>query len=257
MFMSEVVLKDLTSEHSPRRMQVMFSVIKKMIARNVTIVGEENIIDAQDTDRLIVATTHTTDFDLPLVVATLADNLDMSVTDMSLNHKLGSPGSRLDKLGLMAIGENNFVPLDYQNATDGTQVPGVFNPDNFAPLLERIDAGKRVVIAGQSASSDGSFDRPGVAVPYLASYASASVLPVAVQMQERGNKRPDATVYIGEPFLLDSVPYLGALRAVLNKRKAGQRVSRGELDEYAIARMSLKKQGAFVVEKLVSLTDQN
>lgn len=255
--MSEIAQKGLTSEQSPRRMRAMFSVIKKMIAHNVTIVGEENVVDAQDTDRLIVATTHTTDFDLPLVVATLAGNLDMLVTDMSLNHKLGSPGSRLDKLGLMAIGENNFVPLDYQNATDGTQVPGVFNPDNFVPLLEQIDTGKRVVIAGQSASSNGLFDRPGVAVPYLASYASASILPVAVQMHDGGNKRPDATVYIGEPFLLDSVPYLGALRAVLNKRKRGLRISRGELDEYAVARMSLKKQGAFVIEKLVSLTDQN
>lgn len=238
-------------EHSksPWRLRKSFSIIKLLSAKEVTVNGLDALQNIDNDHQVIIATTHRTDLDLPLSVFELSNYMDVALTDMSLNHKLGSPGSRFDRLGLIAIGESCFIPIDFQNTPNGKQVPGLFNPDNFIPMAMAMKEGKNIVVSAQNPSSTHKFDKPGIAVPYLAAITGASVLPVSVTQLDE-SKRPSFNITISNTIGLQQIPTIDAIKYVIDTLNGNERPTEHDIKAFRVAKLALQFQAQVVVDTL-------
>src|SRR6202044_1004644 len=101
-----------------------------------------------------------------------------------------------------------FLPIDFAGK-GADKRPTAFNPDNFVPMMEAMDKGKAMIIAGHNPSLEGHLEEGGYGAVYLAEMADATILPVSIDIISTENlgtarnrmktflHKPDARVRIG------------------------------------------------------------
>lgn len=253
------------NEKSPRQLRAALFCMRLGLVGEITTMGMENL-DTIPSDRgLVIATTHLTDIDMPLAAYVLGRRLDIAMADMSLNHQ--GP----NRLVVKIAGERNFFAIDFRKNEKGEEVPRIFNPDNFEPMVRAIKNGKRLMVAAYMPSKTREFTRTGNAVPYIAALGRAMILPVAVSLETDENlgmvpetlarticKGPDVRVVIGEPMELPQGPDLSLLQEVGRARRDGKRLPRGIgiADEMKAIKEFLNAQSKTIGEglKLLSQT---
>jgi len=250
-------------EISPARLRAVLS-LSGLLAGRPTIAGIENLGKVPRSRRLVVATTHLTDLDIPLAARALDSHLDLAIVDMLPNHDvIKRPGQAiLSKLA----SEKNFIPVDYSVDKQGNETAGLFNPRNFTPMLNAIDSGKALVIAAHEPSPDRKFTKPGVGASYLAAVTGAMILPVAVNLEASGNvgmsetkiqtffARPDASVSVGGPVELPEGPDVGQLGTLMEKRHQGDRLVCSEIEEFHLIKNYLHAQSEALLDQLKALS---
>jgi hypothetical protein len=250
------------SESSPLRLRVALGLFKTAVTGNLITSGLDNLNEIRPETRVIIATTHLTDVDVPLASAALSDHLDLIITDMLPNHSW----SRFPiDVSLKITGESNFIPLDYSGNKSRYNSFGVFNPDNFTPMTRALDIGKRVIVAAHNPSYTGDLPtKPGIAVPYLAALADAQVLPVAVRLKNPDKRlgmaehylrtvlvRSDVFVSVGKLFRLDGHPDLTS--QIIYRGQEGSWFSWLNIEEFKVFKTSLREQGQIVLGELSAL----
>ena len=74
-------------EASPKRFSLSVEMMPKLF-REFKVEGKENIEAIPEGKRIILATTHTSDFDIPLVAAALSRDMKLVVTHISYQNEL-------------------------------------------------------------------------------------------------------------------------------------------------------------------------
>lgn len=235
----------------------------------VEIKGKEHLDELPPEKRVVVATTHISDIDIPIALKALGEDLDLVISDMSTNHLFKNIGI---KAGLMAAGEHNFKPIDFVEQKEGFPI-AKFNPDNFIEMTEKTD--KDVIVAAHNPSRRGTLEDGGVGAVYLAQLADSVILPVAVniptteQYQSTSNfletaknvvktitERPKAEVSLGAPITFEKIEGIDDYKKILDKRKSGDKLSREEIDRFKEISAELRKQSESLMEVLSQMTPE-
>jgi hypothetical protein len=253
-------------EKSDPRLMMALELMTKLQVGEVHIDGLEHLEEVPQDKKIVIATTHTTILDVPLAARALGNNLDLGIADLSLHHHLEDDA--FTYIGLHAAGIENFHSVDYGKTKEGHAVPATFNPDNFGPMLEAMDGGKRIVISVTSFSEDDKLKRPGYGAVYLAELADAAILPVAVRVDSKDEntlgtitkvfkKKPDAYIHIGSPIELGKVEEIEHLKAIIDKRKSREKLSHEEVLEFGQLVDALREKREIVIGKINELLDED
>jgi len=240
-------------EKSDPRLRASLKFARFLAAGSVEVSGLQNVDKLDKSEKILIASTHITDVDIPIAASVLADKLDLSITGMSLFNSLSNGVVR--RLFIAAPGKKHFNPIPYDVDKNGVQRPSIFNRESFVQILQNIDDGKKPIIAAHAPLKNNQIPtKPGIAVPYLASTANSYILPVAVEFYNKDEKlgmaehrihtllaREALKVTIGEPFKLEEWP-----------DGQEQYKSREQLSSHSAF---LRAQGQIVLNNLVNLLD--
>ncbi len=224
--------------------------------------GVENIYKIPPESKVIIASTHISDLDLPLVIRELGSHFDIAVTDQSTHHSL-----RQDSAAYMTnivAGKGNFIPIDYRKDKEG-KFPR-FNPENFGPMQAALGKGKEILIAAHNPTFDGTLGSGAVGFVYLAQLSDAVILPVAVDIESKNPneapgiagktmgkmlyQRPRATVAVCEPIKLARIEGVEIIQRLMAKRANGEKTTPEERAEFSRVREALQAQADMVMGKL-------
>ncbi len=232
----------------------------------VEVRGLDNLDKISRDERVIIATSHISDMDIPVVVAKLGRRLNPIVSNQSFQHEFSK--SALPNIAMRIAGEENFVPIDYDVETGKPS----FNPKNF----EAIQKDKRnVVVAAHNPTDEWELpDKGGYGAVYLAEISGATILPVAVDIKSeekvgmgprRGKmgetikiflksviRRPDTDVVIGEPIKLEKIDGLERFSELMDIKKQ-RRLNKEELGEFKNLSDKLRERSAEVMTALAHL----
>ena len=260
-------VEEQAKEHSPKRLMLAFEALVKLQVGEVHVNGKDHIAEIPRGRKVVVASTHLSDLDVPLAVSALGDDLDLAVVNMSVHHswrlKSGEPSTYA---GMVAAGKDNFIPVDFEKDPEtGEKKSGAFNPDNFQPMLEALNGGKRVLIAAHNPSHDFKIDSAGYGAAYLAELGDAVILPIAIRLESDGEiglygtaaktflKKPNATIEIGSPFELPKIEGIERLGEILEKRKRGEKLTPEERQEFLGLTAALRERSGELMGKVAEL----
>lgn len=174
-----------------------------LLTGKITVVGLQNLEKIPKGSKVIFATNHTEDINVPIAAAILARNFDIAIVDESTHHNFFA--YPLVCLGIKIAGTKNFLPLDYVKDKNHVWRPGHFNPKNFEEMAKALNSGKSIVIAAHNPGRPIP-EKAGWGAVYLAMKANAYIVPIAIDLKDTNlAKKPDVTVKIGKPTKLSPI----------------------------------------------------
>lgn len=247
---------------TPLRLRIALKELVGASVKKTNLLGKEHLSEIPADKKVIIATTHITDIDVPVVASELANEFDLALAHKSTQRSfMADP---MTYVGINLAGKNNFLPLDFKK---GGKI-GEFNPENFVPMEEALEKGKTVVISAHNPTYDGNFpEKGGFGVAYLASLEDNTIiLPVAVRLESEETlgmaanplktllKRPEATVMIGKPFELEKIGNIENLKKISEKRKARkEKLTKEDLLMFHEISMQLREQSSLIMDKLAEM----
>ena len=99
-------------EFTPRRLMLAIDALLKLQTKNIEIEGSEHIKEIPLNRKVIVATTHLSDLDVPLTVHALGNELNLVITNESVHHHFKEEAPT--NIGLRLAGKENFISIDYK-----------------------------------------------------------------------------------------------------------------------------------------------
>ncbi len=228
--------------------------------REITERGEENLDRIPPDRRVIFATTHSTNSDVPIALSVIGKKFHLAVGDASTHRKFAE--SPVAFVGTKIVGEEHFYSVQHKKQKGVER--GLFDPEDFENMEGAFESGKAVML---SAYYHGRYEselseRGGYGAVYLAQIADALIVPVAVDIKssELGEKsdvkllmeRPNVDVVIGEPIELPKIDGIERIKAILEKRKEG-RLSREDLLEFRQLANELRERSDMLMQDIANL----
>lgn len=253
-------------ETTPRRLMLALEALAKLQTKSIEVDGKEHIKEIPLDSKVVVATTHLSDIDVPLATYALGNDLNLVITNESVHHHFKEEAPT--NIGLHIAGKENFIPIDYKKVK-GKKSPHGFNPDNFVPMAEALEAGKGVVIASRNPSPEHETSlkdaRGGYGAVYLAEISGAVILPVAVEViSDVGAgmydnpiktfiKKPDVKIHVGPPIKLEKIEGVERFSELMKKHFEVGRLTTEEFHEFSRIKAALELQSEFLMAKLAEL----
>ena len=223
--------------------------------------GEEHLKEIAPNKKVIIATTHISDLDVPIATLKLGKYFDIAITNQSIHHSfLGEPGTNI---GIRIAGRENFIPIDTKKIEGKKH--GEFNPQNFAPMREALERGKAIIIAAHNPTQKWKLSKGGYGAAYLTAISeNVTILPVVVNIESDEPlgmaetilkdvvKRPDATVYIQEPIELEKINGIEDFEKILRKRKRAEKLTKEERFRFSELKTALEKRSDQIMQALAS-----
>lgn len=212
------------------------------------------------TKSYIVAISHKTGLDVPIVVKALGDKLDLAISDQSTHH---GPVNVKDPttISVKLLGEGNFPPISY--VQDGAEKRPIFNPSDADEMIKVMQQGKSIVVAAHNPSDkvavqDINSDdvNPGYMAAMLSQLTGAEILPVLVDIDEQGQGmlgRKDARVFVGKPYTLGADGSMQNMIALSKKRQAGGIPTAAEVVEFRRLATVLRETGRHILNSVAVL----
>ena len=175
---------------------------------------------------------------------------------------------------------DRFSPLSYHEDKEGKH--GVFNPDNFTELSEKMEEGRTPWIAANAFSPEGKMQKAGIGGVYLANKTNAVIIPVALSvdggsasMEEaslgvkqvmggdisglkeipkslKGLGKQTATYRIGEPVELPDFDMSG-FDQYFNKKRNGEVITKEDREGFKVGHAHLKELSEMIGLEIASL----
>ena len=102
---------------SKRLMLSIEALLKTQVSGEPEIQGIEHLAGIPKGRKIIIATSHISDIDIPLSIKAVGYNLDLKITNESVHHSfLQEAGTNI---GLHISGKKNYIPIDFEKTTDG------------------------------------------------------------------------------------------------------------------------------------------
>ena len=252
----------------PSRLWLANEIGLKLVVKDIKISGKENLNEIPKGEKVIVMTTHMTDFDMLVAIHALACDLDLVVMNQSIHHKFwGEQGEKTTNIGLQIAGKKNFLPIDFTRDDSGKKSPDIFNPENFRPAEKALNEGKAVMVAAHNPSQKPvqNLDdiKGGYGGVYLALLTGAYILPTTVvldraagmyapnlQIAKNLTGKPNASISIGKPFKLEKVEGIERFSELTKKRKSGTRLREEEIKEFSKLADTLREKSKEVMQKM-------
>ena len=237
------------------RKSIDFLLFTQNKLRETSSSGIENIESLDNDETVVIATSHTTGFDVPLTIQTLGSHMDIAIADQSTHGRFAKEPAGY--IGQKVAGPRNFIPISY-SWHDGRKHADRFNPQDSLAMDHALRIGKNVLIAAHKplkSRSDGSVMAPraGYLAAYVATQSKKRILPVGVSYTPSlVSPKYDASVAIGEPFELEA----GADVDLINDLSMRQRYGRLTLVENEMLTSelhNLRADGAKVLQIVQSL----
>lgn len=190
--------------------------------RHREVIGKENLDKLEAGESVIIAASHSTGFDIPLIVDAIGDRLEVAISDQSTHHHFGREHSAF--FGQKVAGAENFIPISY-SWKDGKKSADPFNPLDAMRMAEALDDGRSVVVAAHNPLIVDSEDKPiqpkpGYLAAYLAALSGHRVLPIAIDYTPiEKSKKYDATINVGQPFDLNALTDASEILSLFRKRQ--------------------------------------
>jgi hypothetical protein len=233
----------------------------KLATGEIETHGEEHLKEIPPNKKVIIATTHISDLDVPIATLKLGKYFNIAITDESIHHSfLGEPSTNI---GIRIAGRENFIPIDTKNIKGKKQ--GEFNPQNFELMRDALEKGKAIIIAAHNPTQKWKLTKGGYGAPYLTAICeNVVILPVVVNIESDEPlgmaetilkdviKRPDASVYIEKPIELEKINGIEDFKKILGKRKRGEKLTTEERLRFAELKMALEKRSDQIMKALAS-----
>ncbi len=228
--------------------------------REIAERGGENLDLIPADRRVIFATTHSTNSDVPIAISVIGKKFHLAVGDASTHRAFAE--SPVAFVGTKIVGEEHFYSVRHKKRKGVER--GLFDPEDFEKMEGAFEGGKAVVL---SAYYHGRYEselseRGGYGAVYLAQLADALVVPVAVDVRSSklGEKsdvkllleRPKVDVVIGKPIEIPKIESIERIKAILEKRKEG-RLSREEILEFRRLADELRERSDMVMRDIAKL----
>ncbi len=254
-------------QKSSWRLKAAFETEIKALLGEVKIEGLDNLKEIPKGRKVVIATSHISDIDIPVAVYAMADKLDVLITNQSTQYSfMVDPASNV---GMRIAGRDNFMPIDYKVAADpkAPKEPNSFNPENFENMIPAMEKGKAVIMAAHNPSHSGHLEKGGYGAVYLAEISDAIIVPVGVSVESVDGEqlgmaenavatiknRPKTDVQIGKPFELEKIPNIQNFQTILAKRKNGEKISKEERTEFLEITKQLSDRSDKLMEKISDL----
>jgi hypothetical protein len=99
-------------EKTPKRLMLSIEALLKLQISDLKVEGLENLKELPPDAKVIVATSHTTDIDMPIAIKGLGNELNLAVANESVHHHFSEEAPT--NIGLRVAGKDNFIPIDYK-----------------------------------------------------------------------------------------------------------------------------------------------
>lgn len=249
-------------DRSSQRLVTALEVFTKIAVREIKVEGLDYISEIPPDRKVVIAVSHASDLDLPLVAGLLSKYFDIVITNQSVQYKFSQdPGSNV---AMKISGIENYLPIDYQIL--GSRKPRKFNPENFKTMAEAMENGRSVVIAAHNPSHQGTLERGAYGAVYLSEITGAIILPVGVSLESEekevgmsDNKiktllqRPVANIKIGKPFEPQRIEGINRLAEIIEERKKGEKITEQELSEFSGLKDELKNESRAIIDTISEL----
>ncbi|MDP2598722.1 MAG: hypothetical protein Q8P49_02740 [Candidatus Liptonbacteria bacterium] len=230
----------------------------------IEVFGAEKL-DKIPTDRKIIfASSHISDYDMPITASAVAEKAKLVFTNMSSHHKFSEAPA--DNINMRIAGKENYLPIKFKKDTEGGS-RGEFDPKDYVAMEEALAEGSALLIAAHNPTGEWRLpDNGGYAAVYAALRSGALVVPVAVNIKSEKPiamastpiknliKRPDAEVRIGEPISLDGIERLGEFGEIIGKRRAGTSgLTQENIKTLSAVKNELRARSAIVMRRLAEM----
>lgn len=234
--------------------------------------GLENLINIPENENLVISTTHLSDMDIEVAVATVAPYRNVSATSQS-THLDNPTVGRL----MRWAGENEVYGISSKFGKKATWLPAYrFNPQDYEAMKVPVEKGRIMVIAAHKPTHEWKLpDKPGLGAIYLAQISRATILPTAVNVQypefidlssiNTGvlkrllqGKRLDVKVTFGKPIRLAPIPSeeLTILAKFLSHDER-HKMAKVEIEKAKLVLEKLRLQGSEVMKSLANMLPQS
>ena len=213
---------------SPRRLRMLMDLFIKTTTGEINLTGKDNLAKLPQGARIIFATSHNADLDVPIVTSVLSKDFDLAITDISKHRNFTV--DPISNIGLRIAGQDNCLPIDFKKNNNGQWQAAPFNTKNFEEMANAMQNGKAIVIASHNPStSQQSESTPGYGAVYLAQITDAYIVPVAVRLHKKAGMagfrggiktllvKPPADVQIGTPFKPERIENASEIDAIRRK----------------------------------------
>ncbi len=270
MTLDKTVSQHRQPKHSSFRLMWTMRVFAKVLVGKINVVGQERLESLPADVPVVVAVTHISDIDIPLVVLALGSYFDFVVTDISIHRNFRDSIRSVDPtiVGILIAGIDNFLPITY--VLENGKRKGQINPDDRIQIGQALKAGKTVVIAAHNPTFDGKLpDAPGyLAVRIAQSVENTVVIPVTIQIGKGSDrlglvktivqtilKRPAAKISIGEPLIFNNPAAKRAAATVediLDRRRRGLEQA-DDQDKLQKAKQIVIREGSRLMRALAKM----
>lgn len=211
-------------------------------------------------DKFIFAASHTNNIDVPAILKTFGHDFDLQVTGNELFFKKAK--YIVQNIGVKTLfrDNDNFTKLGQRESSDKSDKReyGVFRPENFIELDEKMEKGRTPWMAAHSFSSDGKMRKVDNGALIEAYRQNAWLIPSAIEVID-GSKRMQgvaelvqnlksgggAKYHVGKPYKPDPLPAgldINIINKVISKRQKGEKVSDQEFADFKTVNHFLSKQ---------------
>lgn len=229
------------------------------------IAGKDALVEFQEKNpdaKFIMAGSHF-GMDVHAALKALGDRFDIQVTGESLVHD-----EALMEFFIKTIGEDRFSDLQYKKTSAGKT--GVFNPDNFQELAEKMEQGRTPWMAINAFATDEKMSKAKIGSAYLAQKTGSFVVPTAFYVENgpsnvatgsdvwrllKGKVKGDLKAHykIGSPMELEKIDNIEVIEEVYRKRRAKEKVTPEERAEFSRVNQELKTQAEAVAKAVAGL----
>lgn len=232
MSMTEASFSPENNQQIPKQrgFDILMNLNREAVFKEPKIIGLENLQKIPIEKPLIIATSHFSDVDIQVVESSLHPKLK----EIRPNHTIGisiQSHNLIDPFVapfIKLIGRENFFAYDVHYDKKNNHLQFLFNPENFKKMAKELQNKKDIITAAHEPLSnikDAPWELPkrsGLGAAYLAQLTTATILPVAVDIQSdrpvgmasnmketikrfATGKRPSVNVVVGEPFTLRKI----------------------------------------------------
>ncbi|MDB4992205.1 MAG: hypothetical protein JWL75_450 [Parcubacteria group bacterium] len=207
-----------------------------LLSSNFEIEGENNIKEAvrlrtEDPNRrFMIASSHISNLDAPAAIKAFGNDFDLLISASSQNF------TGANAFLFRIAGKDNFTPLTIKGPKG--KPSGVFNPEDFAPIVTQSAEGKTPWIAAHTFTESGEMQEAKIGSIYLAQKTGSYVIPAALEMRGGGSvsmegvyemtkgalNKGEAIYHIGVPYKPEPID-VSIIDKVMRAREQGESVS--------------------------------
>ena len=166
---------------SSARLRCCVGVLNFLHLKRILVSGQHNLASITAEQKVIFATTHLGDLDVPAAISEAGKWFDLVIANESNQHSFRSR-TRINA-ALHLAGMKNFLSVEYKDI-EGRDAKPHFRAANFVPMQEALEKGKALVIAAHNPVKVNELPHGGYGAVYVCAMTEGAVIvPVTVDVQ--------------------------------------------------------------------------
>lgn len=243
--------------------------ILKMFCKNFEATGVDELKKFKADhpgEKFVFAASHTNNLDLPAVLGVFGEDFDIQTTGNELFFEKAK--YLVQNIGVRALFGDHFTRLGQKEGGDKKE-HGVFRPENFTEIDEKIKQGRTPWMAAHSFAADGQMRQVDNGALIAAYRNNSWIIPTALEVTGGSaslqgaadlakNLKSDsgAKYHVGEPYKPDPLPAgqnVDIISEVIGKRQRGEAVSDEEFKNFKIVARFLSTQSEKLGGKIAQM----